>query len=162
MEIYDRLYAKYGDWMDTRQVAETIGKTGHADSHSWPLDGLRGTKRKGTSKSDPTRWFYSTYDIALRLHKREQEAAQQKASLPNRCKSCRWHGVTTGVGKQSFISCEYCLRAGHHTKHYLALHDVPNALDTADCPLFEKDRVHHRTNPMNCYPPWGGRRSFDT
>lgn len=157
METYEQLYAKYGDWMCCSNVAEAIGRApSNVDSHHWPLEGLRGQKLRGNGKQ--TRWYYSTYEIARRIEKRRQEEEEKNRYDKTLCRTCVWRD---SLWADPSIICAYSQHPGHHTRHWHALHGTPNALDSGNCPFYEKGARKHLP-PSGVFPIYGGRSSFDT
>lgn len=158
METYKELHAKYGDWMDSHQVAEAIGRNvGHISRHNWPLDGLRGRKDRINGKS--SRWVYSTYDIALKIEKRDREEYEKNRFDKTLCKTCIYRDFLSGIDRT--LTCAYSAHPGHHTRTWHAKNGIPNALDMAHCPFY----IEGDSKPlprMDVFPRYGGRRSFDT
>lgn len=158
METYERLHAQYGDWMDARQLAEALGRSAtHISTHQWPLDGLHGRKDRPGGKS--ARWVYSTYDIALKIEKREREEYEKNRFDKTLCQTCIYRDFLSGADRT--LICAYSAQPGHNTRTWHAQNDIPNALDMANCPFYiEGDR---KSLPrMDVFPRHGGRRAFDT
>lgn len=159
MGKYEELRAKYGEWMKREDVSVEVGRTSVLTSGARDHYGLKGVETKEAIVNGRHRILFATKDVArnIEAHGAAQEKKQKHKQARHLCGTCRWRSRYS-TGYEANMFCAYCMHPGHKTKHWHKAHGVPNALDTAHCPFYEKGR-HERLPMIGAYidPP---ERSF--